>query len=182
MTKFSVPLKEEVSTSNKALFDQLKKTVGFVPNIYALMAYSDTALDNYIKFENAPNSFSKKEVELIKLVVSQENGCQYCLSAHTVFGKMNGFSEDQMMEIRSGSASFNGKLNALAIITKEITAGKGQATDEAVKNFLDTGYTKGALIELVQLVAVMVVTNYLHNLSKVPIDFASALPLEELAV
>ncbi len=94
MTKFSVPTKEEVNTSNKAIFDQLKKTVGFVPNLYALMAYSDTALDTYIKFENAPNSFSKKEIELIKLVVSQENGCQYCLSAHTLFGEMNGFSKD----------------------------------------------------------------------------------------
>ncbi len=182
MTKFTVPAKEDVSTSNKAIFDQLKKTVGFVPNIYALMAYSDTALDTYLKFESAPNSFSKKEIELIKLVVSQENGCQSCLSAHTLFGEMNGFSKDQMLEIRSGLASFNSKLNALASITKEITANKGDASDEAVQNFFDAGYSKGALIELVQLVAVMIVTNYLHNLTKVPIDFALAPPLKEMAV
>ncbi|MEJ7830490.1 MAG: carboxymuconolactone decarboxylase family protein, partial [Segetibacter sp.] len=96
-------------------------------------------------------------------------------------GEMNGFSKDQMLEIRSGSACFDSRLNALASITKEITAGKGHATDEAVQNFFDAGYTKGALIELLQLVAVMIVTNYLHNLTKVPIDFALAPPLKELA-
>ncbi|MEO5983976.1 MAG: carboxymuconolactone decarboxylase family protein, partial [Ferruginibacter sp.] len=106
MTKFTVPTKDDVSMGNKNKFDQLKKTVGFVPNIYALMAYSDTALETYLKFENAPTSLSKKEIELVKLVVSEENGCQYCLSAHTMFGKMNGFNEEQILEIRTGSASF----------------------------------------------------------------------------
>lgn len=179
MTKFTVPTKDEVSAANKTIFDQLQKTVGFVPNIYALMAYSDTALDTYLKFENAPISLSKKEIELIKLVVSQENGCQYCLSAHTMFGKMNGFNPEQILEIRSGSASFNHKLDALATLTKEIAANKGQATENTIQTFFDAGYTKGSLIELVQLVAVMVVTNYLHNLTQVPIDFELAPILEE---
>ncbi len=182
MTKFSVPTKEEVSEENKVLFDKLKNAVGFVPNIYALMAYSETALETYLKFESAANSFSKKEIELVKLVVSQQNGCQYCLSAHTIFGKMNGFSEEQMLEIRTGAASFNPKLNALANLTKEITAHKGKASDEAVQNFFDQGYTKGSLIELVQLVAVMLVTNYLHNLTQISIDFALAPSLQREAV
>jgi uncharacterized peroxidase-related enzyme len=182
MTKFNVPTKEEVSEDNKALFDKLKNAVGFVPNIYALMAYSDTALDTYLKFENGANSFSKNEIELVKLVVSEQNGCLYCLSAHTIFGKMNGFSEEQMLEIRTGTASFNSKLNALANLTKEITANKGKASDEAVQSFFDAGYTKGSLIELVQLVAVMLVTNYLHNLTQIPIDFALAPSLQKKAV
>ncbi|MEO6584154.1 MAG: carboxymuconolactone decarboxylase family protein, partial [Ferruginibacter sp.] len=129
MTTFIVPTKDNVSTGNKNIFDHLEKAVGFVPNIYALMAYSDTALDTYLKFENAPTSLSKKEIVLVKLVVSQENGCQYCLSAHTMFGNMNGFKEEQMLEIRSGSASFTPKLDALATLTKEISSNKGQATE-----------------------------------------------------
>ena len=177
-----VPTREEVSAKNKDLFDRLKKAVGFTPNVYAIMAYSDTALDSYLKFENAPNSFSKKETELVKLVVSQANDCQYCLSAHTLFGNMNGFSDDQMLEIRSGAASFNGKLHALADLTKEITETRGKVRDKAVQNFFDAGYTKGSLIELVQLVAVMVVTNYLNNITKIPIDFALAPSLEGHAV
>lgn len=179
MTKFTVPAEDEVSPANKTNFKMLTKAVGFVPNIYALMAYSDTALDTYLKFENAPTTLSKKETELVKLVVSQENGCQYCVSAHTMFGRMNGFSSEQMLEIRRGSALFNHKYDALAIITKQIAAYKGKATDAAIQNFFNAGYSKGTLIEVVQLVAVMIVTNYLHNLTGVPVDFDLAPTLEE---
>jgi alkylhydroperoxidase family enzyme len=70
----------------------------------------------------------------------------------------------------------------LAVLTKEIAANKGHVTNETIDSFLSAGYTKGALTEVVQLVAVMVVTNYLHNLTQVPIDFALAPALEEQAV
>lgn len=182
MSKFIVPTHDVVNSTNKNIFERLQKAVGFVPNIYALMAYSETALDTYIKFENAPTSFSKRELEVVKLVVSQENGCHYCLSAHTMFGKMNGLSENEMLEIRGGSASFNNKLDALANLTKEIVSNKGRAMENTIQNFFKAGYTKGSLIDLVQLVAVMVVTNYLNNLTQVPIDFDLAPQLEEQTV
>lgn len=34
MSKFNVPTKAEVSESNQAIFDQLEKGLGFVPNLY----------------------------------------------------------------------------------------------------------------------------------------------------
>ncbi|MEM9720778.1 MAG: carboxymuconolactone decarboxylase family protein, partial [Bacteroidota bacterium] len=39
MAIFHVPTREEVSESNQHIFDQLKKAVGFVPNLYATYAY-----------------------------------------------------------------------------------------------------------------------------------------------
>jgi hypothetical protein len=43
MNKFKVPTKSEVSENNQAIFNQLEKGLGFVPNIYASFAHSDTA-------------------------------------------------------------------------------------------------------------------------------------------
>ena len=43
-TTFNVPTRDEVSADNQAIFDNLKKGVGFVPNLYAAYAYNDTAL------------------------------------------------------------------------------------------------------------------------------------------
>jgi AhpD family alkylhydroperoxidase len=59
-----------------------------------------------------------KEREIVNLVVSQVNGCRYCQSAHTTLGKMHGLTEDQILEIRGGEASFNPKFDALAKISK----------------------------------------------------------------
>ena len=117
MTKINVPTREDVSTSNQAIFDNLKKGLGMVPNLYATFAHSENALSNYLAFQNAKSSISGKEREVVNLVVSQVNQCQYCLAAHTMLGKMSGFTDDQIMDIRHGRASFDAKLDALARLT-----------------------------------------------------------------
>lgn len=174
MAHFKVPSKAEVSANNQEIFDNLNKGLGMVPNLYAVMALSDTALENYLAFQNAKTSFSNKEKQAVNLVVSQVNECHYCQSAHTLLGKMNGLTEEQTIEIRKGSASFDSKLNALVILAKEITAKKGFASKEAVDAFIDAGYTKGQVVEFVFLVAEKTAMNYLHAITKVEIDFPLA--------
>ncbi|MGJ1518036.1 carboxymuconolactone decarboxylase family protein [Sphingobacterium siyangense] len=56
---------------------------------------------------------SKKELEAIALTVSQQNKAMYCLSMHTMIAKLKGFSEEEILEIRKGSVSFDSKLNVL---------------------------------------------------------------------
>jgi len=87
---------------------------------------------------------------------------------------MNGLTEEQTIEIRKGNASFDSKLNALVILAKEITAKKGFASTEAMKNFINAGYTQGQVIELVFLVAEKAAMNYVQALTKVEIDFPLA--------
>lgn len=178
MTSFNVPTRDQVSPDNQAIFDNLKSALGFVPNLYATMAYSDTGLGNYLQFQNGKTSLSKKEKELVNLVVSQENGCRYCQSAHTVIGKMNGFTDEQILEIRTGTASFNPKLDALARLTQEITAQRGRISSETLESFFAAGYPKGALVDVVLAIADKVVMNYLHNITQIPIDFPIAPELE----
>lgn len=183
MKKFAVPTREEVSPNNQAIFDKLHGTLGFVPNLYAAMAHSENALGTYLQLQNARISFTKKEKEVINLVVSQVNECTYCQSAHTVVGKMNGLSEAQILEIRTGSASFDEKLNALARLTKEITETKGRPDETTLENFFAAGYTLESLVDLVLAVADKTVMNYLHNITQVEIDFpvAPALAAEQTA-
>ncbi len=174
MTNFQVPGREEVTANNQEIFDNLKKGLGMVPNLYAVMALSDTALGNYLAFQNAKTTFSNKEKQAVNLVVSQVNECLYCQSAHTLLGKMNGLTEDQTIEIRKGNASFDGKLNALVELAKEITEKRGFASPEAVDKFIDAGYSKGQVVELIFLVAEKTAMNYVHAITKVDIDFPLA--------
>ena len=59
MKRFHVPSRGEVSANNQNIFDNLQKNLGFVPNLYATMAYSDTGLENYLHLQNAKTSLSK---------------------------------------------------------------------------------------------------------------------------
>ncbi len=179
MEKFIVPSRGEVSANNQIIFDRFQKALGFVPNLYATMAYSDTGLENYVSFQNAKTSLSKREKEIVNILASQQNGCRYCQSAHTVIGKMNGFADDEILEIRNGSASFDDKLNALARLTYEILTLKGNVTQKTLDRFFDAGYTHGNVVDVVLAVAEITVTNYLHNITQIPIDFPLA---PELAI
>ena len=178
MSTFNVPTREEVSVNNQAIFDNLKKGLGFVPNIYATLAHSDTALENFLNFANTKSGFSAKEKEVINLAVSQVNNCIYCLSAHTAIGKMNGFSEDQILELRAGVAPFDTKLDALAKFARNIAVNRGATTPEVLEDLFAQGYTKANVADAINLVGEITITNYFHKTTQVNIDFPIVKPLE----
>lgn len=180
MSQFTVPTKNEVSASNQAIFDNLEKGLGFVPNIYATLALSENALGSYLALQGAKTSLKAKEKEVVNLVVSQVNGCEYCLAAHTALGKMNGFTDEQILDIRGVEVTFDAKVKALAEITHDIAANKGHITEANLDNFYAAGYTQENLVDLVVLVGDKIVTNYLHALTKVPVDFPAAPKLEKV--
>ncbi len=64
MTQFNVPTRDQVSENNQVIFDQLKAALGFVPNLYATIAYSQHALGNYLQLQNAKTSLSFKKEKL----------------------------------------------------------------------------------------------------------------------
>ncbi|SDS51326.1 carboxymuconolactone decarboxylase family protein [Winogradskyella sediminis] len=177
-TTFNIPTKEDVNSTNQAIFDNLNKTLGFVPNLYATYAHSDTALENYLNFANAKTSLSAKEKEVVNLAVSEVNNCIYCLSAHTAIAKMNGFNDQQILELRAGFSSINTKFDALAKLAKNITENRGKTDTEALELFFNAGYTTGNLIDTIALVGEKTISNYIHSTTQVPVDFPLAQPLE----
>jgi alkylhydroperoxidase AhpD family core domain len=174
MTKYSIPTRGEVSEKNQAIFDNLQKGLGFVPNLYAYYAKNETALGDYLALQNRKSTLKAKEREVINLVTSQINGCRYCLSAHTLLGKMNGFTEEQIIELRKGSASFDSKLDALVKFTASVVENRGRATEESKDAFFAAGYTESNLIDVVIIVGDKIISNYIHNLTSFPIDFPIA--------
>ena len=182
MATFNVPRYEEVSEQNQQIFDNLKKAVGFVPNLYATYAYNDTALGDYLALQNRKSTLKAKERELINLVVSQVNDCRYCQSAHTALGKMNGFTEEQILEIRTGSASFDSKLHALAQLVKDTVINRGKPQAELVNAFFEAGYTKANLVDVILVIGDKTISNFLHGITQIPIDFPEAPVLENSLV
>ncbi len=174
--QFLVPTRAQVSPANQVIFDNLQKALGFVPNLYAAIAYSDNGLSRFLAYQNAKTSLSNKEKEAVNLIVSQVNGCVYCQSAHLVLGKMNGFSEEQLLDIRKGGST-DAKLNALVQLAASVTQNRGNVPSNLVSAFFEQGYTKENLVDLILQVSDKTAMNYLHNLIQIPVDFplASAL-------
>lgn len=174
---FTIPTRTEVSENNQIIFDNLQKGLGFIPNLYAFYGKNETALGDYLALQNRKSTLNAKEREVINLVTSQINGCHYCLSAHTALSKMNGFTDEQIMKLRKGSAIFDKQLDALAKFTKSVVENRGRATEESVENFFEAGYTEANLIDVVIIIGDKTISNMIHNITKLEIDFPVAIEI-----
>ena len=171
---FKVPERTDVSEPNKAIFDKLQRGIGFVPNLYAFFAKNETALEDYLAFQNRKSTLSSKEREVVNLVTSQINGCRYCQSAHTALARMLHFTDEQILEIRQGTASFDSKLDALAKFTAAVVKNKAHIANKIKETLFTAGYTEANLVDIVIVIGDKLISNYLHNLTQLPIDFPLA--------
>lgn len=175
VNQVNVPTRAEVDGQAQAVFDQLEKGLGRVPNLFALIGHSGNALASFMTFSGAQakGAFNAKEREAIYLAVSQANGCDYCLAAHTAIGKLSGFTEEDTLKLRAGTIE-NEKLRVLTQLATAIVANAGKADPALVDAFYGLGYSHAALIDLVALVADKTFTNYVARLTNVPVDFPAA--------
>ncbi|WP_296311747.1 carboxymuconolactone decarboxylase family protein [Winogradskyella sp. UBA3174] len=171
---------KEANTNSQEIFNAVKGKIGMVPNLYAAMSVSDKLLGGFLTFTETLKSgeFSSKEYEAIALATSQANDCAYCLSAHTAIGKMNGFTEQDILDIRGNSIA-DSKLNALVTLASELVNLKGHPTNTTADNFFEAGFNKAAFAEVIAIVALTTITNNVYHNGGFEIDFPKAQHLEQ---
>ena len=81
---------------------------------------------------------------------------------------------EQIIAIRKGGAPFDAKLDALALLVKSAAERRGHAAPALVDAFFAAGYTEGHLVDTVIVIGDKIITNYLHALTQVPVDFPAA--------
>ena len=178
MKKITVPTRDQVSAGSQASFDLLKSRMGKVPNLYATMGYSEFALRAFLDLDATLSKgvFNAKEREAISLIVSEINGCAYCLAGHTILATLRGFTKEETLAIRRGHSS-DAKVDAIVQLAASITLNKGNAEESALNAFYEAGFEEGALMELVGLISTRVFTNYVFALAQIPVDFPLADPI-----
>jgi len=177
-TEFNFKKREEISPDDQAVYDSAEKQLGFVPNMYRIIANSDHALSRYVRAEFSRSTLSSTEQEIINLVVSEVNGCQYCIRFHYTSLQKSGFTAEQLAAVRNGGAYFDTRLNALIRLVKEITEKRGHIEGSLVDDFVAAGYTKNTVIDTIILINLRGVTNYVHAaLGEFEIDFPPVPPL-----
>lgn len=175
--RFPIPTRDTVAAATQPVFDGIARALGFVPNLYATFAHSDTALQDYLALQNRRSSLTARERETINLVVSQVNDCAYCLAAHTALAARLGFAPEQILALRAGTSPFDARLDALARFVRTVVASRGHPAPDAVDAVLAAGYGRGQVIDVVMTIGDKIISNYLHGVTGIPVDFPAAPPL-----
>lgn len=153
--------------------------VGFIPNMYAAMVNSPGLLETYLKgyaLFRQESGFTPQEQEVVFLVISRENGCRYCMAAHSMLAeKKSGLDANDLRAIRAGRLPVTPRLSALAEFVQVMVRSRGLPERIDVEKFLAAGFTERQMLEVILAIAVKTLSNYTNHLFGTPVDdvFAS---------
>lgn len=174
MSRLSVPSFETATGATAEVYGQIKKAVGSVPNTFAAIgAHGPDALKAILLADSvlASGSLSKRDQETIKLVISEVAGCDYCVAAHSLLGKLAGLKPEELKNIRERMATGDDKRDALARFVRKLAQSRGTVSNEEFAAIKAAGYTDKQLVEISLAFATTVFTNVFNRINDTEIDF-----------
>lgn len=170
---------ENADERRKPIIEDVVRKSGRLPNMYANMINSPGLLETYLhgyELFRKESGFTPVEQEVIFLTISYENGCEYCMAAHSVIADhMSKVPKEVTDAIREGRQIGDEKLSALSTFTSTMFISRGRPTAEDVQPFLKAGYSERQILEIILALAVKTLSNYSNHLFHTEVDpmFAS---------
>ena len=158
--------------ANRATFEGVRKQLGLVPNMFRVIANSPAGLQGYLGLSGALGRGVLPATlrEQIALLIAETNGCDYCLSAHSVMGAGAGLSAAAIEAARTGEAE-TAKEQAALSLARAVLARQGRGAEAELVAARAAGWDDAATVEIVLHVALNLLTNSVNNLAETPIDF-----------
>lgn len=173
MMKFTMHTPEAAPEASRPWLIETKKTLGFVPNMFAGLAESPTALNGYQTLSDlfAKSRLSPVEQQVVAIAVSVENGCEYCVGAHSVIAKNTVKVPAPVIEaLRSGGKLPDPKLDALATFTRIAVRKHGWIDDATLKIVTEAGYDRRQLLDVILGISMKTLSNYANHFMGTSLD------------
>jgi uncharacterized peroxidase-related enzyme len=170
---------QSATGESRELLDSIAKKRGKAINIQRVIAHSPAALQAYLGINGAlaQGDLAPQLRERIALVVAQENGCDYCLAAHTFLGGKVGLSVEEIDDARRGKAG-DPKERAIVGFAQTMVRDRANVSDADMQRLRDVGLSEGEIVETVANVVLNIFTNYINHVADTPVDFPAAAALE----
>ena len=172
MPRLNVVAPADATGEVKEIYDDLKAKMGKVINIFQGMGNSAAALKAYLGMAGALKDaqLSPADREAIYLAVSEQNGCTYCVSAHTMLAKKVGLSDEEIIAIRKQQPQ-DTKQQALVKFANRVIETKGFVEQADLDAIRSAGYADGEIAETCAQIALAVYTNLFNHVYDTELDF-----------
>ena len=174
MTTYTVHTKETAPEGSKDILQGLEQAYGFIPNLLGTLAESPAAVEGYAVLSGIfdKSDFTATERQIVLMANNRLNNCTYCMAAHSTISSMQGVSADVIEALRTGSALPDAKLEALRQFTILIVENRGFVQSADIDAFIDAGYSKGNVLEVILGTGLKVLSNYTNHVAQTPLDCA----------
>ena len=174
MTEFTHYDEETAPEGSKPLLAKSKAGFGRVPGLHAVMAEAPGLLEAYQLTHKLfmESSFNKDELTVVWQAINVENNCHYCVPAHTGIAKSMDVDDAITNALRDETPLPSDRLEALRTFTLAMVRERGELDDATVQKFLDAGFTKQNILEVILGYSQKIMSNYTNHLAKTPVDSA----------
>ncbi len=172
MTNFPIHTAATAPEASRPILDAVQAACNFTPNLHAILAEAPAALEGYSTLFGIfdKTSFTPAERQVVYLTANYENECEYCMAGHSVLGKMAGLPANVIDALRDGGIAPDARLEALHRFTGLVVRNRGHVKDSEVASFLDAGFTRAQVLEVILGVAVKTISNYTNHIAHTPND------------
>lgn len=168
--------------ARKELMDAVKNQFGGVINMFGTVAQSPAALKSMLGSFGALSDgrLGAALGEQIAVAIANANGCEYCLSAHTVLGKKAGVSAEAMEAARQGHSD-DARTQAAIDFALKVVERRAHIDDADIEALRKAGFDDEVIVEILAHVALNLFTNYVNVAFDVDVDFPSVKPARAAA-
>ncbi|GAA2788438.1 carboxymuconolactone decarboxylase family protein [Kitasatospora sp. CM 4170] len=171
---------DAAEADRRDLLEATRKQLGRVPNFYASLANGPAALRGYLALRDALTGgvLGERLREQLALLIAQENGCLYCVSAHTMRGgRLLRMTDDELLATRRAEDA-DPHARAVLQVAAAVVREHGRVDDELLARARKDGVTDAELAEIVAHVALNTLSNYFNHLAEPDLDFPAVASMD----
>lgn len=164
---------ENAPTESKPLMEQSMKAFKMIPNLHKILAEAPATYEAYnalISLFMKNTTLSPLEQQVVFMTSNFENKCHYCIPGHTWMMKAAKMPDEVIEALREGTPIPDAKLQALHNYTKTLLDSRGHIGEQALKDFLDAGYSKRQALEVLTGLSAKLISNFTNAISHTKID------------
>jgi len=164
---------EDAPDATRPALETAQKNNGYLPNLLRILANAPVALETYLTVSgiNARASLSLAEREVVQITAAATHGCGFCVAGHTAIAtKKAGLDVDTVGALRALQPLSDARLDAVAVFTRAVIAGRGSVSENELQAFREAGYDDQAALEVVLGVSLATLCNFANNLGQPPLN------------
>ena len=174
--QFTIHNSTTAPTEARPILEATEKALGFIPNLYGVFSESPAALHAYTAISEGlkESVLSAVEQQVVAIAVSAENECAYCVAAHSAIAAMLKIPQATLSELRARSTLSEQKLEALRKFAVTVVKQRGWVAKTETEALFASGYTRRHLLDVITIVAMKTLSNYVNHIAETPLDHAFA--------
>ena len=166
----------QIPKEAEPILKEIEGAFGMVPNLFKTYVHCPPLLEanwNKVKAMMMQGNLSRKVKESIAVLVSKDNSCDYCVTAHSAILKSIGTSDDEIRAIEQNpeNADFSAKEKALIGFVRKANLEPLRITDTDFQSLRQTGASDVEIIEALGVMEIFTGFNKFLDSLQVDIDY-----------